>query len=104
MFCCVLPANGQCELRVPLASETNGGFVAKKGAAPVQLGAKFKLFKPTGAGGGAFLEGPGHIQPQKGMWLVHIQGKLVAPLTWELIQHRLLSKAGVRPLELTFSG
>jgi hypothetical protein len=50
------------------------------------------------------LEGPDRIQPKKGMWLVHIQGKLVAPLTWELIQHRLLSKAGVRPLELTFSG
>lgn len=37
----------QCELRVPLESETNGGFVAKKGATPVKLGAKFKILKPS---------------------------------------------------------
>eukprot|EP01043_Picozoa_sp_COSAG02_P011266 COSAG02_NODE_412_length_22836_cov_41.209966_10_plen_83_part_00 len=44
-FAVSCPANGQCEIRAPLASETNGGFVAKKGAAPVQLGAKFKVVK-----------------------------------------------------------
>ena len=122
--------NLECELRIPLDSEVNGGFVARKGAAPVKLGAKFKMLKPTTgahefksvvtlqhsfnitrlvlthpsdrAGGGAFLKDK--LEPKAGMWLVHIQGKLVAPLTWELIQLRLLSKQGVRPLELTFSG
>ena len=39
--------NLECELRIPLDSETNGGFVAQKGAAPVKLGAKFKMLKPT---------------------------------------------------------
>ena len=96
----------QCELRAPLDSETNGGFVVKKGAPAVKLGAKLKLVKTTNDGG-AFLEG--RVQPKAAMWLVTIQGKLVAPLTWELIQLRLIqlrynsAVGGARPLELMFS-
>ena len=41
----------------------------------VKLGAKFKILKPQGGGGGAFQSA---IDPKPGMWLVSIQGKLVA--------------------------